>query len=73
MLEAAYEIIISMISMFLAGTMLGWFLKECQHTHNKIKEAEKQYVTWYVPDHANCRCSIGIEYPEDGVDDDEQM
>ena len=71
MLEATYEIIISMISMFLAGTMLGLFLKDYQHTRNKIKEAEKQYATWNVPDHANCRCSI--EYLEDGVDDDEQM
>ena len=60
-----------MVSMFLAGTMLGLFLKDYQHTRNKIKEAEKQYVTWNVPDHANCRCHI--EYLEDGVDDDEQM
>ena len=72
MLEATYEIIISMISMFLAGTMLGLFLKDYQHTRNKIKEAEKQYVTWNVPDHVNCRCSI--EYPEErDEDEDEQM
>lgn len=72
MLEAAYEIIISMICVFLVGTLLGWFLKEYHNTRNKIKEAEKQYVTWNVPDHINCRCSIA--YPEDGDDDeDEQM
>lgn len=70
MLEATYEIIISMISMFLAGTMLGLFLKDYQHTRNKIKEAEKQHVTWNVPDHVNCRCSIA--YPEDGDDDEDE-
>ncbi|WP_407462815.1 hypothetical protein [Methanobrevibacter sp.] len=72
MLEAAYEITILMICVFVAGAMLGWFLQECWNTHEKIKEKEKELYSWNVPDHVNCRCSMGLIY-EDLGDDDEQL
>lgn len=43
------------------------------NTLEKIREKEKELYSWNVLDHVNCRCCIGREYPEDGVDDDEQM
>ena len=72
MFEAAYEITISMICVFLAGAMLGWFLQEYWNTYEKIKEKEKELYSWNVPDHVNCRCSMGLIY-EDLGDDDEQL
>ena len=42
MLEAAYEITISLVCVFVAGAMLGWFLQECLNTREKIRETEKE-------------------------------
>lgn len=71
MFEATYEITISLVCIFVAGAMLGWFLQEYFNTLEKIREKEKELYSWNVLDHVNCRCCIGREYPEDGVDDDE--
>ena len=70
MFEAAYEITISMICVFLAGAMLGWFLQEYYNARNKIQEQENELYSWIADNHVNCRCSIN--YPEDGVDDEDE-
>ena len=72
MFEAAYEITISMLSLFVAGAMVGWFLQEYWNTRNKIKEQEKELSSWNVPDHVNCRCSIDLK-EDDLEEDDEQL
>lgn len=72
MLEAAYEITISLVCVFVAGAMLGWFLQECLNTREKIRETEKELCSWNVHNHPNCRCSISLK-DEDLGDDDEQL